>query len=218
MHRKIHASAQAFTLIDLLLVLAVITVVAALVATASVMLKNAKAKAIRIGCINNVKQCELSFFVWSGDNNGKFPMEISTNLGGTRELVPEGQAFQHFQVMSNELSTPRVIACPNDTRRAATNFTTDFNNARISYFVGAGASLTNAQAWLCGDRNLTNGLSPDHDMLTLDANRPTGRTEELHNGRGNVSDSRVVKQLSNGDLKGVLNGASGWTNRIILPD
>jgi len=218
MHRRIPGSTRAFTLIDLLVIVAVVAVIGALVATGGVWLANAKPKAIRISCVNGLKQCELAFQVWSGDNNGKLPMEISTNFGGTRELVADGNAFRHFQVMSNELSTPKIVYCPADTRRAATNFGNDFNNNRVSYFVGANASLTNAQALLCGDRNITNGFSSDRGILTLDANRATGWNEQLHKGRGNVSVGGSVKLVSNGDLRDVLKNTTGWTNRIILPE
>jgi hypothetical protein len=217
-HRRIYGGARAFTLIDLLVILAVIGVIAALLVTATIELAQEKPKAIRISCVNNLKQCELAFQAWSGDNNGKLPMEVSTNLGGTRELVPEGLAFRYFQVMSNELSTPKIVACPADTRRAATNFGNDFNNDRVSYFVGANASRTNAQAWLCGDRNITNGLSTEHGILTVQLNRPIGWTENMHKGRGNVSVGGSVRMLSNGDLRDVLKNANGWTNRVILPE
>ena len=30
--------------------------------------------------------------------------------------------FRHFQVMSNELSTPRILVCPADDRTVAVNF------------------------------------------------------------------------------------------------
>jgi hypothetical protein len=217
-HRRIYGTSRAFTSIDLLVILAVVAIVAALLITATIQLAQEKPRAIRVVCVSNVKLCELAFQVWSGDNNGKLPMEVSTNSGGTRELVSEGNAFRHFQVMSNELTTPMKVACPADTRSAATNFGNDFNNDRVSYFVGANASLTNAQAWLCGDRNITNGLATDHRVLMMDPGRATGWNGDLHKGRGNVSVGGSVKQLSNGDLLKMLKNVKGWTNRIALPE
>jgi hypothetical protein len=222
--RKRNTPHSAFTLIELLTIVTVIAVVAALVATAGLMMRRAKARAIRINCVCDMKQCALAFTVWSGDNNGKFPMQVSTNFGGTLELVPEGNAFRHFQVMSNELSTPMAVSCPADTRMIATNFSSgnfasDFSDQKISYFVGVDASTNSPRAWLCGDRNITNGISPSRGHLTLATGQSAGWTSELHDGCGNVafSDGSVL-QISNRELRDTMRKSNGWTNRIILPE
>src|ERR1017187_9579944 len=72
-------------------------------------------KAQRITCVNNLKQIGLSFRIWALDNDGHFPFNVSTNSGGTMEFCamgPDGfdrNAALHFQVMSNELSTPLLL-------------------------------------------------------------------------------------------------------------
>jgi hypothetical protein len=59
------------------------------------------------------------------------------------ESVATGNVVTTFQVMSNELSTPILVLCPQDlNRNYATNFTDDFNNSRISYFVVVDANKT----------------------------------------------------------------------------
>src|ERR1035441_2819767 len=73
-----------------------------------------------VSCQNNLKQIGLSLRTWAIDNDGQFPFNVSTNAGGTRELCARGgdgfdtNAALHFQVMSNELSTPLLLVCPND--------------------------------------------------------------------------------------------------------
>jgi len=120
--------------------------------------------------------------------------------------------------MSNELSATMILRCPADARPCATNWTY-LRNQNISFFVGLDARKTNPQAWLCGDRNITNGLSPNRGIMTLKAGQPAGWTEALHNKCGNVAlADGSVQQLSNSDLRKILQSASGWTNRLSLPE
>lgn len=59
---------KAFTLIELLLVIGIIAILAALLMPA---LATTEAKGKRTACLNNLKQCALSFQMYSADNDGK---------------------------------------------------------------------------------------------------------------------------------------------------
>jgi prepilin-type N-terminal cleavage/methylation domain-containing protein len=157
---------KAFTLIELLVVIAIIAILAAMLLPA---LAAAKKKAQKISCVNNLKQVGLAFRVWEGDNNDKYPMFVSANSGGPNDKVTTDQpnpfnswtaasqqtyAYTVFQCMSNELSTPKIVYCPSDSRTLTTNFVA-FNNGNISYFFGRDATEANPQMILTGDRNLT---------------------------------------------------------------
>ena len=107
-----------------------------------------------ISCSNNLKQVALAMKVWEGDNNDKYPMGLSVTNGGTRELMETSEAWRTFQVMSNELSTPRILQCPEDSTR--TNYIQGFGEAlktNISYFINIVPDDSNPQGLISGDDN-----------------------------------------------------------------
>jgi len=215
MKRNSRTDRRAFTLIALLVVLAVLAILAAMLLPA---LAKAKQRAQRISCVNNLKQDGLAVRIWEGDNHDKFPMAVSTKMGGTLEWVAGGNAFRHFQVMSNQLSTPKVLVCPADTRQPARDFG-HLENQNLSYFVGLDAASKDPQALFAGDRNITNGLAPVRTVLVLPPNQPAGWTETIHGGTGNIGLSDgSVQQFSTPGLQTAIKNTGRQTNRIALPE
>jgi hypothetical protein len=54
----------------------------------------AKEKAKQISCYNTLRAGECAFWIWAGDNNDKFPMELSTNFGGAKEPLMQGKVSE----------------------------------------------------------------------------------------------------------------------------
>jgi prepilin-type N-terminal cleavage/methylation domain-containing protein/prepilin-type processing-associated H-X9-DG protein len=161
----------AFTLIELLVVIAIIAILAALLLPA---LAKAKSAARKAQCVENLKQVSLAFHVWEGDHGDKYPTAVSTASWGARECIyslsPDsgtvagGYGLTNvFQVMSNELNTPKVLYCPSDFSPASDGVMSSmaiswagFSLENLSYFVEGDAADKYPKMILTGDRNIGN--------------------------------------------------------------
>jgi prepilin-type N-terminal cleavage/methylation domain-containing protein len=224
---------RGLTLFEVLVVIAALLVLLAVLFSDRILLSGHNQSAVRarrISCVNNLKQVGLRFLDWSIANGDKYPMQISVTNGGTMELVGAGTVFPHFQVMSNEFITPKYLHCPSDNHRhPATNFTSDFNDSRLSYFVGVDAEQTNAitlrfsilspMMLLSGDRNLTsNQTTLNSGLVRLRSGNAVKWTKEIHGDAGNILMANfAVQQLSQSGLKKVLKSTGTATNRLAMP-
>ncbi len=212
-----HFTQNGFTLIALLVIILVLALLAAMLLPA---LAAAKKKAQRINCVNNLKQCGLAFRIWEGDNGDQYPMAVSTAKGGTMEFDAGADTFRHFQVMSNEMSTPKILICPADTRTVAANFIS-LKNENVSYFVGLDAIETSPRMFLDGDRNITGDNLPENGILKLVPGGPVSWTTAIHNNQGNLGlADGTVQQYSNPGLRTALRNSGAPTNtwRISLSE
>ena len=193
---------QAFTLVELLVVIAIIAILVSLVLPA---LQSAKAKARRLQCASNLRQTGLAFHLFLHDHDSKFPMQVSTNDGGSLEfiknsyLIPNLFYFQyrHFQTLAHTLATPSMLVCPTDREReVAANFS-QLSNTNISYFAGANADYNLPNSILAGDRNVTNAGAGELTIVRLADGSYVSWTAAMHVLRGNIlyADGHAAKEL-----------------------
>lgn len=205
------------TLVDVLVIVIVLAVSIAVLVPA---LAPPQRLAQKINCTNNLKQIGLSFRIWEGDNNDQYPMSVSITNGGAMELAASGQAAPVFQVMSNELSTPKLLVCPDDRdHEYATNFTTDFSARKLSYFAGLDATEKAPQTLLSGDDNFEIGGKPVQSGLqALSTNRmfTWSRARHKHNGNLLFGDGSVQAATPAG-LVNYVAGTGLATNRLAIP-
>ncbi len=204
------------TLIEVLVIAVVLFILVILLLPG---LPRHKMKASRITCVKNLKQVGLSFRLWAGDRGGQYPMQPSTNQSGVIEINDTFATFEYFQLLANELGTPKVLFCPDDKKRPPVLNFSDLNKTNTSYFIGLDANETLPQTMLSGDRNITNGFLPKRGILEITTNYPAGFTEKIHVSQGNIGwgDGSVL-QVSNNRLRSEIIANTGFaTNRILLP-
>jgi hypothetical protein len=196
-------------------------------------LDRSNARSSRIGCANNLKQVGLAFRTWALDNGDMYPMAVALTNGGTMELVDSGVVYRHFQVMSNELSTPKILVCPDDsTRPTSSTFdstvpsgsanTVPFtNDANVSYFVGVDASASVPSMLLTGDANIAReGTVPRSGLQSFSRNSDLSwyRPQHDRGRKGNVGlADGSVQQVATPELRRLLLGTGVETNRLAIP-
>jgi len=208
-------SERGLTLIDVLIVVATIAIAAGLLLPRS----SSGARGPRISCVNNLKQVGLAYRMWANDHGDQFPWAAPGTNGGTLELATSGNVVAHFLTASNEMNTPRILACPSDDMRTkAIQFDSNFSSANISYFIGLEAEVTSPQSILSGDRNLTtNGVVRSGMLIVQDVNQLTW-TSAIHQSAGNLGlVDGSAQQLTTRSLQKQFEAQAKVPARIILP-
>lgn len=212
---------QALTLLEVVVAIAVLLVLSTIFLSALTSAHKAK----KIECDNNLKQIGLSYEVWAIDHYHKFPMQTSVADGGIKELFDHGSSLSQFVclnyfVMAKELSTPKILRCPEDTHGVmAANFSATFNNANISFFANPDADQMYPQTVLSGDDNFAIGSVPvSPGILNLPGKTPIVWTDERHGWIGNVglADGSVL-QLSAVGLQQAFQPSGTNSIRLAIP-
>lgn len=206
-----HAGRRAFSLVEAMVVAGLIAVLAFLFFGYIQPTMARNGRSLRVQCISNLKQIALAARILANEHNDLYPF-ARTNAFEPHTGTPlhrnpaSARAWMHFQLLSNELSSPKVLLCPADKDRFA-NAATDFSKGgsslsalakrdhSISYFVGLGASEVTPDIIMFGDRHLAPGTSqPLHSSkgvgaVTIQTNSiwRNGGTASFHPNGGNVA-------------------------------
>ena len=231
------AGRVAFTLIELLVVIAIIAILASMLMPA---LAQAKSKAVRIQCVNQLRQVGFAMRDFANDHRDLSPSQVPIADGGARTRP---SAWEHFAVLSNELVIPRILMCPSDkNRKPAENFSGEprgftyatNRNQTLSYFVGTHAYSQQSQTLLAGDRNITNGLAQlescgpadlSSGAMSLDPSRSSNIkwTPPLHRNVGNIclADGSIFMatqiKLRIHVVKDPIGGDPNGRNHVLVP-
>lgn len=141
------AARRAFTLVELLTVIAIIAVLAALLFPVFL---TARGKAREAGCLSNLRQLGLAFSMYAQDHDGLYPFAIDPADRYTPQIwngFPEFQALLPHMDMLHEALQPYVrskqlFRCPADTGFEIEDFTglylpalpTSFEKFGTSYY------------------------------------------------------------------------------------
>lgn len=194
-----HGSIRALTLIEVLAVLFIFILLAGYFLLPELAGRRRHHGAPRIQCVNNLKNLGLALRIFATDNEGKFPWRVPVEQGGSlEELADDTRFWRHFQVLSNELSSPKLLICPSSpqtrTERFGPRNTNDpsphlqfSHNDHVSYCLTSVSSDQDAGPILGGDRNLTRNGIPIRGRIHPVATDVFGFTKPGHHeGNGNL--------------------------------
>lgn len=207
---------SAITMVEMLIVVFVLGLLVVLLVA---MLRTRHVKQDWGSCINHLKFTGLAFQQWADDNNSRYPMQVPVTNGGTRDFLTNGEAAVHFRILSNYLNTPTVLWCPRDAGRTrGRDFSGEFNNSNVSYFLGVDVNFNFPAMLLAGDRLMTiSGKQAASGALDLHTNSPVGWTKSIHNGKGNLLFVDGHTEQSDTQLLQASLRRTAATNRVLIP-
>ncbi len=214
---------RAFTLLELLVVLAVVCVVFSMLLLPAGRTNHFKAGAIKCG--SNLKQIALSFKMFAADHNGDYPFGSAGSLAYTND----SQAWLHFMTLSDYLGSPKLLICPADiySKSSASSFSSRTNgapdtlttrkNSAVSYFVGLDAKETMYDSWLVGDGQVSDiGRKHNGSLLYANGYSTLRWPDSIHAQSPNVAfaDGSVGR---GSNFMSAARWPSGASNRLLLP-
>lgn len=202
---------RAFTRIEFVAVIAALALLGVL---ALPLLAATRADSDRASCFNNLRLLGRAITMWGDDRDGLPPWITLASRGGTRPdggALKAGNAWFEFTTFSNELVTPRLLACPADTGvKVASEFSnhgtrgymgTGQRALATSYFINMDNLGTKPLMAVAGDRNLRSlgttscgqGVN-NADFIQLNVPSPVFWTNAVHGWEGHAlrTDGSVV--------------------------
>ncbi len=159
--------AQAFTRLELAAVLAALGLLALLVLPA---LANQRERSARVLCVNNLRLAGQAFQQWGSEQGGRLPWRTPLFEGGTMVSPESANVWFQWSWISNELRTPKILACPSDAQKTAAStwslspvggfLNSNYRNRAVSYLIGLDVLPEHPDALVAGDRNVRFNVGP----------------------------------------------------------
>src|SRR5689334_17225777 len=184
---------SAFTLVELLLVIAIIAILAGLLLP---VLSKAKAKCQSIVCVNNLGQLQKAWLIYTDDHNDVLPLNWITTDGGVTRSLPGswvlGNAALDVDLTNITSGTlypyvpnPRSYRCPADQTKADTAVVKKVpvirSYATLSAFNSKGAYYATIAPWPyleCDKLSAFHNPGPGDAWVFIDPNQAS------HEGAG----------------------------------
>jgi hypothetical protein len=209
-----HRKNRGLTLVE------VMVIIFSLFILAVVLLPALSAPRIRraLVCMNQLKEIGMAVKISESNHAGAYPAPARASRDGlTNGAALFAEAM--FQSMSNELSSPWVLACPADRgRRPASGFRT-LSAKSISYFINLDALTASPQEIVAGDDNMVvRGSRVKSGLMILSNEVPLSWTADRHRLCGNVAlADGSVRMLTNSNLLTAAGQAALAGKRLAVP-
>ena len=139
--------------------------IALLALVAAPLLASSHPDSKRFGCYNNLRQIGIAGQIWANDHADRLPWVTPVSEGGTRPNpgTKPAVAWVDLITLSNQLFSPRVFACPQDSAtKVAANWSsgasgfanTIFRGNALSYFLSYHGEPVFPRSVVIGDRDL----------------------------------------------------------------
>ena len=213
--------AEAFTLVELLVLLAGVAILVALMIRARV---NRHRRATYPVCMHNLLQIGGALQRFSWDNNNRFPPQVSITSGGSMELVGSNSPALHFRTVSNYFSRDlHEFRCPADESKQPLTTNGVLMDRNVSYFLSVDATPGMTNVIQGGDRNLAvGGRAVRPGLFVLTTNAAARWTHELHTKRagtqcGNILFADGHVDYLHANLSAAVQHQGLATNRLVFP-
>ena len=166
MKQEPNRASSAFTLVEVIIVIFVVLVLAALILP-NFASTGRPGRHSDFNCKANFKNIGMASASWAEDHGDLIPSKQTIANGGWADFLTNADqgamCWTNYAIMADNYGlSPEELICPADERQPALGFTNKFNNLNVSYFVGVSANDLNPQAFAAGDRNWSTTIISFH--------------------------------------------------------